>query len=65
MKIISITKTSKSQPNISFIYPMGLISMFLDCALTVISFSSPFWIISISESEFTNIGLWNVCIFFT
>ncbi len=62
MKGVSITKTSKSHPNISYIYPMGLFSMFLDCILTVVSFASPYWLTSTTEIEFSNLGLWTVCI---
>ena len=51
------------EPNYSFTYLCGAFLMYCDCVASVIAFLSPYWIESttINNSEFTNMGLWNVC----
>ena len=62
MKQEVTTEIKYYQPSFSNIYPFGFVTIFLDAFFAIISFTSPYWIRSVSafNNEFTSLGLWTV-----
>lgn len=54
------------QRGISLVYCLGSIILFISALLSIVAFFSPYWTESdfeINNNRFTNIGLWEICLY--
>ena len=60
---------SEEHVHFSVVYIMGCIFMFVSVNFTIVAFLSPYWLradpLQINNSQFTNIGLWQVTLSFS